>query len=65
MEKMNHYQIKDALDRKDYDSFPDELYLELQMFPQEYSSIDEMIDDQGSLNMARFLCEDFPDRFEW
>lgn len=61
---MNRKQIIQNLEAGNYDAFGDDLYIEKQMFPQGYETIEEMIKDQGTFNMSQFLIEDFPDRYE-
>lgn len=61
---MNRKEIIKRLEAKEYDYFYDDLLLEMQMFPNEYKTIDEMVEDQGIFNVSTFLIEDFPDRYE-
>lgn len=61
---MNRKEIIKNLEEKNFDCFGDDLYLELQMFPQGYKTIEEMIEDQSSFTMSTFLIEDFPERYE-
>lgn len=57
-------EITKKLEAKDYSAFGDDLFLELQFFGR-FETIDEMVEDQGAFNIAQFLCEDFPDRYEF
>lgn len=61
--EMNSKEIREHLKNKNYDVFGDDLYIELLCFPQNYETIEEMIEDQGD-SFWRFLVEDFPDRYE-
>lgn len=62
---MKHEEMIKKLEAKDFDSFGDDLFTELQLFPQGYETIEEMVEDQTVIHMVRFLCEDFPNRYEW
>lgn len=61
---MTRKEIIKNLEEKNFDCFGDDLYLELQMFPQGYKSIEEMIEDQTPKNLSGFLVEDFPERYQ-
>lgn len=61
---MARKEIIKNLEEGNFYVFGDDLDLELQMFPQGYKTIKEMVDDQGAFNMSTFLIEDFPDRYE-
>ena len=61
---MTRKEIIKNLEAKNYDCFGDDLNLEMQLFPQEYKSIEEMIEDQTPINLSRFLVEDFPERYQ-
>ena len=61
---MNRKEIIRHLEAKEYEIFGDDLYLELQMFPQGYETVDEMVEDQTPFSMSTFLIEDFQDRYE-
>ena len=61
---MNRKQIIKHLEAKEYDVFFEDLYSELQMFPQGYETIDQMVKDQTPFHISTFLIEDFPDRYE-
>lgn len=61
---MTRKEIIKNLEDGNFDLFGDDLELELQMFPQGYGTVKEMVDDQSAFNMSTFLIEDFPDRYE-
>ena len=64
MPKMNIKKATRLLEEKNYDEFGEDLYAELEYFGR-FETIDEMVEDQGAFNIARFLTEDFPSRYEF
>lgn len=63
---LTYNQIREKFANNDYEDLYEDLVLEMQMYG--YGTIEEMVADDkvngGCQNIARALCEDFPDRYE-
>lgn len=59
---LTYKEIKAKLANNDYDDLLEDLWLELQMYGY-YKTIEEMVKDRNQ-DIARAMCEDFPDRYE-
>lgn len=62
----NYKKLKEKFKSGNYEDLTEDLNLELQMYGM-YESIDQMVKDDnvngGSQDIARAMCEDFPDRY--
>lgn len=62
---MTRKEIIKNLEAKNYDCFGDDLEYEKEaFFDSDFSSIEEMIKVITPKALARFLVEDFPERYE-
>lgn len=59
---MNYKQLKEKIANNDYDDLLEDLTIEMQMYG--YETVDEMVKDPYQ-DIARSMCEDFPDRYEF
>lgn len=61
-------QLREKFANNDYADLYDDLHVELEMYGC-YENIEEMINDDlvngGYQDIARSMCEDFPDRYEF
>ena len=64
---MKYKKLKEKFANNDYQDLLEDLTIELQMYGC-YENIDEMIKDDsingGYQDIARAMCEDFPERYE-
>lgn len=65
---LTYRQLREKFANNDYADLYDDLYLEWQMYGH-YESIEEMVKDDsangGCQDVARCMCEDFPERYEF
>ena len=60
---MTYKQLKEKLSSNDYEDLLEDLELELQMFGDQFKSIEELV-KYPHIDLARIMCEDFPERYE-
>ena len=60
--KYTYKQLKEKFANNDYDDLLEDLYLEWQMCGM-YETIEDMVKDPRQ-DLARWMCEDFPDRYD-